>query len=1390
MIFSFNYHPEKRKKPAPSVKIITGDDSLREKAKRVLENYAKDCRYFRNSCIEAYGVPSPEFLTDPDLKDGGEARDRVELSCDKYAEKFSEDVTCSGIDAVFGALLSFMPSFESLNDIKLIQSDASVKPTDNAANADIEIKYNGDTYTNISIEKYYIAAFYCLCCAGVCFSAEKNKGGRAEFCLFPQNPYNITSNMDDLDRSYISSEITNTNSSPLPTSSYGIIEIHNERMYLGYSEIPAGFGWEYTTLVHIFWEKEEKGFSFSTLHSGKLIPKISRTDSAVTFRNTVPLSMQNLYKTGKQYDIEDIVFEKKGGKYVCAKYTDTMKPYEFVDAVINIPDFPKTLNDDTLSELFIDYANAILNALANAKELSTDTETFRKNIICNDAVELEEAPKLKKVDKFKYEFKYDNALFTVKAAVPRLPNPFSFYCESFPVPTPSFTVERLAFKNKAIGLAFDLSGEEPAVTISSGSDAPVNMPLNLFAATPEIRFKNIVPYNLVFSNDIKKVMDSFELYKKLFEAVSEYGYEAFRKAAPNVWSDRRAKISKCLFGEENMIRNDSIIDTALELMNKYEREKEIPHLAIVGQAGTGKTTLAKNLAKLFGKHLLSLTPSDIKGAYIGHTKYEVVRNLAEAAIDNKVFYLDEAYRLMDDKFGQEAVTVLLPLMTGDRTKVDASLDRGQMPSLEIDFEAGVFAEKGKSGEILNKKEFAPGVPTIWLSGYDDDIRKMINVNEGLYRRLEKVVIKPPVTSDLTKQFVALVDKLANQSPADPETTASGAAVQITAQSLKSYYAHNAKTIENFFNWGSQVQNSKFFANYAGVTRFVGKCVDAIDPNCSAAELGAKVEEIITSIKLDIKRQIAVSSGGENTGDSINVVTDIDTRFSDLVGCNIQINYMKNIVEMLVNKSVYDSFGLKIPKGALMEGEPGTGKTFIARAMAGELQERFQKLAPDKRFGFITFSGSELCSRPINYISRIFTAAEEYDACVMFIDEVDAIAKYRNENPYYGIYLELIRQMDGIEKSSNVFVLAATNAPENLDPAFTRSGRIDKRLKFELPDKKARAILAKKYIKKRVGTLENFIPEDNEKGIETIAERIAQKLSGCTAGDIESVINLAFVAYHQLCDLLSEKEKGDDNIYISKEVFAGYPFIEIGEKDINVKFNDNANEIGNTALRIFYMIVMEEIEKMRVGDINKKIKEEKFSIEKNGNNCSSVAVHEVGHALVGRLLGRNTFDSITIIPRGNSLGYVMPANQMLVTKGEYISEIKSRMGGRLAEEIVFGKDDISHGAVQDMRQATCLARNMIEQYGFSDEFGFMALSVPRGNYLGSKSEYTCSEQFREKSDVEISRLLKKLYSETLGMLSDKKELIIKLAEIVFNNETMTGEEFNKALEKELAKTTEK
>ncbi len=169
-----------------------------------------------------------------------------------------------------------------------------------------------------------------------------------------------------------------------------------------------------------------------------------------------------------------------------------------------------------------------------------------------------------------------------------------------------------------------------------------------------------------------------------------------------------------------------------------------------------------------------------------------------------------------------------------------------------------------------------------------------------------------------------------------------------------------------------------------------------------------------------------------------------------------------------------------------------------------------------------------------------------------------------------------------------------------------------------------------------------------------------------------------------------------------------------------------------------------------------------------------------------ILTGGSFEMITSLPRGNALGYVRPNPKNLVTKKDFEDDIRVTMGGRAAEEIVYGKDNISVGASQDMRHATHHARLMVEKCGFAEELGFMALSEDTARYLG-KDGYTCSKSFREKSDQAASVLLKKLYQETMGMLADKKELIIKLAEQVFDQKVMTGEEFKKRYNENLKST---
>lgn len=215
------------------------------------------------------------------------------------------------------------------------------------------------------------------------------------------------------------------------------------------------------------------------------------------------------------------------------------------------------------------------------------------------------------------------------------------------------------------------------------------------------------------------------------------------------------------------------------------------------------------------------------------------------------------------------------------------------------------------------------------------------------------------------------------------------------------------------------------------------------------------------------------------------------------------------------------------------------------------------------------------------------------------------------------------------------------------------------------------------------------------------------------------------------------------------------------------------------------IVEVNSDRLYLGAANYSKKEKKFSTERNGSNCSSTAIHEVGHAVVSLMLDEEPFEIITIIPRGDYiLGYVSPSELKRITKSDYENRIRVSMGGRIAEELIYGKDNISVGALQDMQNATHNARFMVEQVGLTEDFGFMTLSETSGRYLGGERYYTCSDAFRERNDNAVNAMLKKLYGETLEMLADKKELIVRLAERVFEAETMDGRKFKELYEKEL------
>lgn len=1242
---------------------------------------------------------------------------------------------------------------------------------------DITLNFKEAVYTNIS----EISPITCpVGCVGIKFSAKKNGGEQAIYDLFAEN--NIGGDRYDTSgkqpRPYI--KLNYDAYHIFVTPSVGIIQEKSVCRYIGsqfckffdakeeevitYNDIGEDFTHieikNYSTLqvANLFYEQNGSDLTIRVLINGRLHKKISKTDESVKFYYT---KFRNI-RPGEESDEEDktiIEFKNTNGTYICSPYVNDDD--EEVDAAVSLT-LPKLPAADCDSGALFDFYMECRKALEEC-----DIVAYKGNKIFKNG-------NGESYFKEKYEDAEITAIITKKTYFyKKLERDFFF--EGFNLPDIlGLCVDDITFTKDGKTIVLMPRGNfEMDVKISDEEGRHDEGGYRKFCVNADDYFKQ----NSSFNRDWLEIIKNFECYKN-------YAFAALDSAL-YLLTYGDDYIEKTLY-PNGMTPDKSVIKKAEALYRGFKREGKIPNLAIMGQAGTGKTYISGNIAKAFGKDgVVEVTPSDIKGAYLGHTKFMVVKKIYEALIQDKILFIDEAYNIMQDKFGKEAIDIILPVMTGDMTVIQAEIEpnRGSKEKYDIDLgEKKIVSGKEiiKKGHILkliddkiveeeSKDSVDPLTIPIWFGGYENEIRLMINENQGLYRRLEKICIKTPTTSELLEE---LRQKL--QKYADTHAETQKEAVE-KAKRLLDYLKKesNEKSVRDFFGWGTQPQNSKFFANHAGVNKFINDCLNEID---LSGEIGSQIEEIITATKYDIKRQLAAikDNGSTDALDTINVITDIDTRFKDIVGCKEPIAYMKSIIEMLVNRSVYEDNRINVPKGALMEGLPGVGKTFIARAMAGELQELFQNAAPDKRFGFIAVSGSELGSRPASYIKSIFSAAEEYDACILFIDECDAIAKHRNHNTNYNKYLELIKQMDGIEKSSNVFVLAATNAPQNLDPAFVRSGRIDKKLAFDLPNAEERTEFAKRAIEKRIKTLVDFDSRlDHTKSIKYAAQLTGDRMRGCTPGDIDNAINSAFIVYRQF------KHIKDSLMPYDKKFFLSYPFIEEKDGELVISAEkgniQDGEQLGD--LTELFLFIDEEIARKNMGTLNQNTRETRFDSSKNNGSCSSTAIHEVGHALTSVILGE-PFDLITTLSRGDSLGYVSHHDIKMNTKSDYINRIRICMGGRISEEIIFGKDNISPGAAYDMQTATNYARKMFELFGFSEEFGFMALSVPTGGYLGANDQYTCSEAFRLQCDNAVKDFLKEIYSGTLGMFEGKKELILKLAETVFNRESMTGSEFTK------------
>ena len=439
-------------------------------------------------------------------------------------------------------------------------------------------------------------------------------------------------------------------------------------------------------------------------------------------------------------------------------------------------------------------------------------------------------------------------------------------------------------------------------------------------------------------------------------------------------------------------------------------------------------------------------------------------------------------------------------------------------------------------------------------------------------------------------------------------------------------------------------------------------------------------------------------------------------FDDVAGEDEAKDALKEIVDFLHDPQKYRDIGAKLPKGALLVGPPGTGKTLLAKAVAGEA-----------KVPFFSISGSEFVEMFVGMgaarVRDLFKQAGEKAPCIVFIDEIDAIGKRRDNAGMGGnddreqTLNQLLTEMDGFDAGKGVVILAATNRPEILDKALLRPGRFDRRIPVELPDLAGREAILRVHAK----------DVKTEPNIDYT--QVARATSGCSGAELANIINEAAIAAVKDNRKVVSQRDMEEAI---ETVIAGYQ-----RKNAVVSPRDKL----------------------------------------------TVSYHECGHALVAAKLKNSApVQKITIIPRtSGALGYTMQVEQgekNLMTRGELLAKLATLTGGRAAEEVAFG--EITTGASNDIEQATRVARAMIAQYGMTDEFDMVAMQTTQNQYLGGDTSMSCSEQTQREIDRKVVELVRTEHERAHSLLTEHRALLDQLAQVLYEKETITGEEFMRIL----------
>ena len=441
-------------------------------------------------------------------------------------------------------------------------------------------------------------------------------------------------------------------------------------------------------------------------------------------------------------------------------------------------------------------------------------------------------------------------------------------------------------------------------------------------------------------------------------------------------------------------------------------------------------------------------------------------------------------------------------------------------------------------------------------------------------------------------------------------------------------------------------------------------------------------------------------------------------FADVAGQDEAKESLAEIIDFLHNPGKYTAIGAKLPRGALLVGSPGTGKTLLAKAVAGEAGVPFFSISGS---GFIEMFVGVGASR----VRDLFQEAAKVAPCIIFIDEIDAIGKSRDNRFGYGgnderdqTLNQLLAEMDGFDPTKGIIVIAATNRPEVLDKALLRPGRFDRRITVDRPN------LAGRLATLQVHTKKIRLSEDVD------LDKLAQATAGCVGADLANMVNEAAL----------RAVRHDRQAVNQEDLLASFEVVIAGAEKKGTVITEQEKRI--------------------------------------------IAYHEVGHALAAaKQKNAQPVTKITIVPHTQgTLGYTLhlpEEEKFLMSKDDILTEIRTLLAGRCAEELVF--DTQTSGAANDIERATELARNLVARFGMSEKFGMMALGTVQNQYLDGGYSMNCAQETFAAADREVVNLLQNCHDEAMELLRENREMLDSIAAYLISKETITGAQMMAILE---------